>query len=160
MMSRISGVLLLVVTMTACEPRREDAVASRTPAQDEAARGLCIATELVRASDEEIDVIEAALPADIETNLQAQRTWQPQIAALQFAQVMYDHALLRRAAIAHVDSALNRARADSARHMETAARYTPVPPQPGSIEANVAQEYERRFARIRGDEDHRCNWDL
>ncbi len=150
----------MVLLVAACEPRQDQAAAARSPAQEEAARGLCIATELVRASDEEIDLIEASLPADIETNIQAQRTWQPQIAALQFAQVLYDHAMLRRAAVAHVDSALNRAPADSARHMQTATRYTPGPAEPGTLEANVAQEYERRYDRMRTDEDHRCNWDL
>jgi hypothetical protein len=155
-------VFTLLVLGTACEARQDDPTTERTPAAEEAARFSCIAAELVRVSDDEIDTIEATLPADIETSAEAQGLWRAQIAALQFAQVLYDHAILRNAALAHADSALNRAAsaADSARHMQTARRYSPAPPEPGTIEANVAVEYERRFGRLRADEDHRCNWDI
>jgi hypothetical protein len=161
-MSRAPGLFALLLLISACEAPREAAPPARSAERDEAARRACIAAELVRVSDEEIDVIEASLPADIETSTQAQGIWRAQLAALQFAQVLHDHAQLRHASLAHADSALNRAAssADSARHMATAARYAPRRPEQGTLEANVASEYERRFSRIRSDDDHRCNWDL
>jgi hypothetical protein len=161
-MSRASWLPALLLLATACDTPRQAPEASRTPAQEEAARGVCIAAELVRTSDEEIDVIEASLPADIETSAQAQTVWRPQLLALHFANVLHDHALLRHASLAHVDSAMNHRRtpADSTRHMQTAASFAPGAAEPGSLEANVAAEYERRYARIRADEDHRCNWDM
>lgn len=134
----------------------------RTAEQEEIARHACIAAELVTISDDEIDTIEATLPPDIETMPQGQGIWQAQIAALQFAQALYDHTLLRRAAMAHADTAVNHVStsADSARHMEISARYLPREPEPGRLEANVLNAYERRFAAIRADENHRCNWDI
>lgn len=156
------AVLTVLVSVAACEPQREEADPGRTPLQEEAARRACIAEELVRVADDEIDTIEASLPADIESSAQSQVVWQAQLSALQFAQVLRDHALLRRAALSHADSALNHSRSaqDSTRHMQTAESYASLQPEPNTLEANVANEYERRFARIRSDEDHRCNWDL
>jgi len=153
----VAGMAVLV----ACEPGAGAGVQGRTAQQEEIARRACIAAELVAISDEEIDTIEATLPPDIET-LPQQGIWQAQIAALQFAQALYDHTLLRRAAMAHADTAVNHATtsADSARHMDLAARYLPREPEPGRLEANVMSAYERRFAAIRADEDHRCNWDI
>jgi|GEM_PF-4367109 len=150
-----------LVALMACEPGPGARVEGRTAQQEEIARGACIANEMVAISDEEIDLIEATLPPDIETR-QDVGMWQTQIAALQFAQALYDHALLRRSAMAHVDSAANHSTtsADSARHMEIAARFLPRAPEPGRLEDNVLSAYERRFAAIRADEDHRCNWDI
>jgi hypothetical protein len=160
-MSKVLGLLIVVLVTAACEPRAE-VVAGRTAEQGDAARRACIAAELVRTSDEEIDLIEASLPADVETSPQVQAAYHAQLAALRFAQALYDHALLRHGALAHGDSALNHARgaADSTRHVETAAAYTVRPPELGTVEANAVGEYERRFARIRADPDHRCNWDI
>jgi hypothetical protein len=160
-MSKVLGLLILVLLTVACE-RGAEGVAGRTAEQEDAARRACIAAELVRASDEEIDLIEASLPADVETSPQAQAMYPAQISALQFAQALYDHALLRHSALAHADSALNHARgaADSTRHVESAAAFTVRPPEQGTVEANAVGEYERRFARIRADPDHRCNWDI
>jgi hypothetical protein len=155
------GLLIVLLAAVACEPRAEGTPA-RTAEQEEAARMACIAAELVRTADEQIDLIEASLPPDVETSPQVQAVYQAQISALQFAHAIHDHALLRHSALAHADSALNHASgaADSTRHVESATAFTTRPPEQGSIEANVAGEYERRFARVRADEDHRCNWDI
>jgi hypothetical protein len=160
-MSKSLGFLVVVLLAVACEPRSE-VTTGRTAEQQEVARRACIATELVRTSDEEIDLIEASLPAGVETSPEVQAMYQTQISALRFAQALYDHALLRHGALAHADSALNHARgaADSTRHVESAAAYSIRAPERGSIEANAIVEYERRFARISADGDHRCNWDI
>lgn len=131
--------------------------------REDAVRDACISRELYARAEENhatlaelhgiedpgIDPAEALPPG-------------PMRAAYAYAQVYRDHAELRRASFAHVDSALNHVRspADSTRHMQAAASLAPPRAEPGTIEGNVADAYARDHLSLREDADHRCNWDI
>ena len=156
-----AALILPLLLLAACERPARDAAPERTDAQVEAARRACIARELVAISEDEIEMLEATLGGGGEDPA-AQFTRQAQMAALEFARVLHQQASLRLGALAHADSAVNHAArsADSARHMQMASRYIVRPTERGTVEANALAEYERRFAQLLADEDHRCNWDV
>jgi hypothetical protein len=152
----IGLILLISLAAAACDrqPRRAASTADNAAAR-ESAREACISQELVTRAREGVVALEEFHADD--SPLAA--TSGP---ALVFARVLEEHAQLRLAAHAHADSALNHARtpADSARFMQAAQGYLPRRPEPGSLEENVAAAWMRDFARLRADDDHRCNWDF
>jgi hypothetical protein len=158
---RAAPALALTALLAAgCRPDAPGAEPQRTAAQHEAARRACVAAEMIALSEDEIETLQATLGDGADTGPAIPR--QAQRAALQFAQVVHQYALLRHSALAHVDSALNHAArsADSARHVAAAERFVPRPAELGTVEANARAEYERRFTRVLEDADHRCNWDV
>jgi hypothetical protein len=140
--------LFLLLGVVGCErsSRAEPAEARR-----EAARNACAAAELIARSHDNYQTLAA---------LAETGSVGPANAALEFTRVYANHAALRGAAFARVDSAANHARttADSIRYMEAAVSFLPGRPEPESMEANVVAAYNRDFVEIRDDGDHRCNW--
>jgi hypothetical protein len=154
--------LALLALLSACGPGRPDAEPARTPEQEEASRRACIAAELARAAEDEVETLEASLPEGEPEDPVERLSQRAKLAALEFGRAYQQHTQLRLGAEAAVDSALNHARtpADSARQMERRTRFATRPPAAGTVEANVRNAYDRRFQELRSDEDHRCNWDL
>ena len=115
-----------------------------------AARQACIAQELLNGGREELATVEATVGV----------SGPVANAATQFSRAFVQHAELRLAALAQLDSARNHSptEADSARHHQAAASVVLVPPEPGTVEANVYADYEREAATILADSDHPCNW--
>lgn len=111
-----------------------------------AERGACISTELSAKATSDLAML------DTMAVLGPVRAY-----ALAFQQ----HATLRATAFAYLDSAANYADnpADSARYAQTAERFVISAPGPGTLEANILAEYERRFATLRADLQHPCNWE-
>jgi hypothetical protein len=140
--------------IAACD-RGEPAAGADNPAAMEAARDACISAELLERARDGVEALEAFQREDAPP-------MGPAAAALQFAGILEQHAQLRHAASAYADSAINHARAaaDSVRYMQRAEAFLPRPPEPGSVEHNVASAWLRDYAAIRMDEDHRCNWDI
>jgi hypothetical protein len=151
---RSAPLLLTLVALSACEvgaPRGDSP--DRAPAKEAAARNACIAAALAERAHENVETLSAFFdPGQAGTPM----------AALQFAIVYADHAELRQAAAARVDSAVNHARTptDSTRYAQAALQFVPRPPEPESLEANVSTAYSRDFQTILANEDHPCNWDL
>jgi hypothetical protein len=81
---------------------------------------------------------------------------------LQFARVFQRHAEVRATAYALVDSAANHAAssADSSQYLQRAGGFAINYPREGTVEANVLNSYETKFAEIMLDNEHRCNWDI
>jgi hypothetical protein len=146
--------MVLVVALSACEATPPPP-AAQTETARAAARDACISRELNMRADESVVALE-------EFETEALSAIGPAQAALEFARALQQHAMLRHAATAHADSALNHARtpADSTRYMQAAESFLPRSPDPGTLEHNVVAAWLRDYATIRADEDHRCNWDF
>ncbi|HEV2130532.1 MAG TPA: hypothetical protein VGR27_05495 [Longimicrobiaceae bacterium] len=131
--------------------------------REDATRDACISRELYTRAEESYTTL-AELHGIEDPEVDPAEVLPPEAvrAAYTYAQVYHQHAELRRAAFAHVDSAFNHVRsaADSTRHIQAATNLAPRRPEAGTIEANVATAYARDHAAIRQDGDHRCNWDL
>jgi len=125
----------------------------------EAARRACIANQLSMDSDDELSTLQQST-GEVGGSVEARLPQSAATAALTFARAYNQHASLRTAAYAQVDSALNHSPtpADSARHASSAARFELMAPEPGSVEENVIRNYEQRFAAIYSDARHPCNW--
>jgi hypothetical protein len=153
--------LALVLGSAACERGPEEVPAEVQAARTEARRRACLSAELARAAEEDLQTLRetfdavGAGPAETLTRRAAQ-------AAAEYAEAYRQHALLRQVAAANADSALNQAAspADSLRYQQQADRFVISAPEPGTIEANVIADYERKLAALLADEDHPCNWDL
>jgi hypothetical protein len=156
---RILPLLPLLILLTACGEWGRKVPEEVATARKEATRRACIANQLSQNSDEEVTTLQRA------TGIAAPSAGQnvPQsaaTAALAFARAYNQHAQLRTAAYAQMDSALNYSptKADSARHASNAAKFELSAPEPGSVEANVIANYEQRFAVVYNDPRHPCNW--
>jgi hypothetical protein len=150
----ILSILLPAVLLGACDPRSVRAVDTEVAAaRAEIARNACIAAALTQRAHDNLETLQSFVGDGFDGT---------PAAALQFARAYAHHAELRQAVAARVDSAVNHARspADSARHADAAIRFIPAPPEPGTLEDNVATAYNRDFRTVRADEDHRCNWAL
>jgi hypothetical protein len=156
---RILPLFSLLILLTACGEWGRKVPEEVTAARKEATRRACIANQLSQKSDDEVKTLEQtaglAAPAVGQNVPQSAAA-----AALAFARAYNQHAQLRTAAYAQVDSALNYspAPADSARHAANAAKFELSAPEPGSVEANVIENYEQRFAAVYNDPRHPCNW--
>ena len=143
----LGGVLLL----GACGGEGASAVsAEAAEARAVAARQACIAEELLNNGRQELETVEATVGT----------SGPVANAATQFARAFVQHAELRLAALAQLDSARNHSPtpADSARHHQIAQRVVLVAPDAGTVEENVFADYDREAATLFVDSDHPCNW--
>lgn len=153
--------LVLALAAAACERGPEELPAEVQAARTGAQSRACLTAELARVAEEDLQTLQETFdaagdgPAATLTRRAAQ-------AATEYAQAYRQHAMLRQAAAASADSALNHAAssADSLRFQERADRFIISAPEPGTIEANVIADYERKLAAMVADQDHPCNWDL
>ncbi|HET7273949.1 MAG TPA: hypothetical protein VFI91_02150 [Longimicrobiaceae bacterium] len=156
----IISVLAMVAVLGACtdrdstEPPAEIAAARRT-----AARNACIATELLRKAEADLSVLRASA-GDSADPLDAAIA-QAMQASVAYSRAYAQHAQLRESAYSNIDSALNLAEtsADSIRYVEQANAISISAPDPGTVEANVLQAYNRNFARLAANPDLPCNWE-
>lgn len=151
--------LVLLVLLPACDRGPGETPPEVQAERRQAARQACIAHELVRRAQDQFQTLQASLP---QGDAGADAGWTAGRAATEYARAYLQHAELRAAAYAQVDSAVNASRrqADSLRHAQAAERFAIRMPEAGTLEANVLQAYERDFVEIRSDADHPCNWDL
>jgi hypothetical protein len=143
---RRSGCLLaLGLACAGCGEKKQDGGA--LAAKREAARSACISAQIARQAQDQAELL-------------GQTRVGPAAAAAAFADAFNEHAKLRNAAYAQLDSALNHASTpeDSARHARASASVQINAPEPNTVEANVIADYQRRFRAIAADEDHPCNW--
>jgi hypothetical protein len=144
---------LLLVLLAGCPGRGEPTDAERQTRR-EARRDACIAEALQDRAQRRL--------AALDTLLEDSRA-RGEVPALvsaphAFAQVYATHADLRAHETAYRDSAFSaRTREDSLRYESTAASFRVGAPTPGSLEANVRQDYARDFIRAREDPEHVCN---
>lgn len=142
--------LLLPALLSACD-RGPGESAERRASRIAAERNDCVAEELLIRARENLAAIDtlAAASGGAQGTLGA---------AHQYARAYHQLAQLRASAMAYTDSAMSAATAaDSARYMARAAAYVPRAPQPGTVEANVQNEWQRRFAELRSNPLHYCN---
>ena len=115
-----------------------------------AARQACVAEELLNTARSDLETIEATVGT----------VGPVASSASQFSRAWVQHAELRMAALAQLDSARNHSPTptDSARHQQAAEGVVLVPPTEGTVEANVFADYQRKATTILADSDHPCNW--
>ena len=150
-MRKTIPILLFLLSASCGEPEAEVPAEVRA-ARNTAARYSCAAQELAAEAAEDARILASTFGGGAAPNVGN--------AALSFARAFEQHALLRAAAYAQTDSALNHASTsrDSSRHEAAAARFEIRVPAPGSIEANVIRSYEQKLTAIVGDPDHPCSW--
>jgi hypothetical protein len=138
--------LLLGSTLVACADEPEGPTAEQLAARQSAAAQACVADRLYQRAAEELATLEQLAG---ESGLVA------------FQRAYEQHATLRRAYTAQVDTALNHSRSpeDSTAHAAAAERLRISAPDPESVEANVIRSYERNAAALLSDPDHPCNWE-
>jgi hypothetical protein len=159
---RKSWVVTLLLLSAGCDAGGTETVPAEVREQRaDAARGACIATELLRRADANLDVLEETLDATSDEPGIAAITRQAAISAFEFGRTYHQHAQLRAGRLAHLDSAYNHGQrsADSLRHVRAAEGFATRPPAPGTVEANVAESYQRDFATVYQNPDHPCNWE-
>lgn len=141
--------LLFSLLLPACERESEDPAPRE--ASRAAARDACVAEDLVIEAREKLAALQ---PPDGEGGEV------PGVpgAARAYARVYREYAEVQTARLALADStARARSPADSAHYARKAAAYSLSPPEPGTVEANVAQAYARDFNAIRANPAHFCN---
>lgn len=153
--------LLLLMPLAACDRSPEPVPPEIARVRQQSDRGACVATELLRRASDDVASLEETL-ASTSVGPAAEVTRRAGTAALSFARAYQQHAQLRAARYALLDSAYNHSprAADSARHVEAAQRLAIRQPEPQTVEANVVSSWERDFASLFGDPDHPCNWDF
>jgi hypothetical protein len=145
----VPALLLLVPTLAACGRESPEKRAARRDAR----RTACIADELALQAKERLAYRDTALARARGTPVEAISA-----ASYRFAFAMKLHADAALKTAAYQDSALAaRSREDSARYAGIAERARPLPPEPGSVEANVVQRYEEELAAAFGNPAHPCN---
>lgn len=155
-MRRFAGIVLVPLLLAACE--RGEVQPDVPPRVAEARRvatlDACLAQVLSERSRESLEALQEFQGEDSPMIGPAQ-------AAVAFARAYLQTAELHAAALARADSAMNHARspADSTRYIQSGEAFLPRPPEPGTLESNVAAAWMRDFAALRADEDHRCHWD-
>ena len=125
-------------------------------------RQACATGQLLSIANEDVLTLEdVAANASFEGPL-AEINRRASAAALEYARAYQQHAELRAAAHAALDSAVNHSatRADSARYVERAGSFTIRSPLAGSVEENVIRSYVENYTSLLGNPDHPCNWDL
>lgn len=154
------SLVLLLAPLAACERARDPVPPEVARVRTQSTRGACVATELLRRASDDVASLEETL-ARTSDDPASEVTRRAGTAALTFARAYQQHAELRAARYAHLDSAYNYSQraADSAQHLEAARRLAIRAPEPRTLEANVVSAYERDFTSLFGDPDHPCNWD-
>jgi hypothetical protein len=153
--------LVPLIALVGCDRSADREPPEVTQARERAARSACVAGEVLRRSADDVESLEALAVAG-DGNAAADLTRRAGAAALSFARAYHQHARLRAAGYAHVDSAYRHSArpADSLRHVRTAEQLAPRPAEVETIEANVTAAYDRDFTALLRDPDHPCNWDL
>lgn len=156
-----AGVVLLLALALGCTEERAEAP-ERRAAREMAYRQACIARDLERRSEEDVDLLEATLASADTGDALGSIVAQTTRVALDFSRAFHRHAELRANGSAYLDSAANHAAtaADSTRYVQRAQQFAIRAPQPGTIEANVLADYQEKLLAALNDENHRCNWDL
>ena len=156
---RTPALLCVFLLLTGCGVFGDREPDEQTATRQEAMRRACIANELSQKSDDELKTLQQTT-GEIGGAMGARLPQSAASAALAFARAYNQHAMLRTAAYAQVDSALNHSPTptDSTRHAENAAKFELAAAEPGTVEANVISNYEQRFAVIYNDPRHPCNW--
>lgn len=162
--SRLSVTFAMTVlagSIAACDRGGSDLPPEVARAREQAARRSCVAEEMLRRASSDVADLQDAVQGSSGETPGAELTRRAGSAALQFARAYQQHAELRAAGYAHVDSALSYSRraADSVQHLQMAQRLSIRSPEAETIEANVIAAYDRDFASLLDDADHPCNWD-
>lgn len=116
-----------------------------------AARNACVAEELAIRARENLASLDtlAAASGGVQGPMQAAYT---------YAQVYRNLAELRHSSMAYMDSAASaRTPADSARYVRRAEQFSVRAAEPGTVDANVADAWQRGFAEARRNPEHYCN---
>lgn len=149
---KCNGILALGILGTlvagglgACTPDESGPTEEQLRERRLAARQACAAERLLQQAEDELATLESLGVTE---------------GPVAFQRAFVQHARLRLAALAQLDSALNRAEstADSARYHDAFKRIQIRAPDPESVEANVFRSYEAKAAAILADADHPCNW--
>ena len=137
--------LLVLAPLAACADEDTGPSEEQLQARDMAAREACIAENLALRAADELQTLEQLMVAS---------------GPLAFQRAYTQHANLRRAAYAQLDSAFNHSATprDSAGHDEAARGFQIRAPEAGSVEESVIRSYESKFMVLFGDPDHPCNW--
>ncbi|HEU0012366.1 MAG TPA: hypothetical protein VFQ45_01710 [Longimicrobium sp.] len=148
----LAAALLLLTTLPACD-RGDGLTTTQRQTRRDAVLGACIAEELLVEARSRL--------ASLDTLLMQSTTADMLRAPHEFARVYATFADVRAHETAYVDSAYRAgSSADSARFTRQAASFRISTPPPGSVEANVAEQYARDFQRARGNAYHPCNVQL
>ncbi|HEX6924935.1 MAG TPA: hypothetical protein VF167_05875 [Longimicrobiaceae bacterium] len=141
------GILGILVAggLAACRPDDSGPTEEQLRARRLAASEACAAERLLQQAEDELATLESLGVT---------------AGPVAFQRAFVQHARLRLAALAQLDSALNHARSptDSARYHDAFKRIQIRAPDPESVEANVFRSYESKAAAILADADHPCNW--
>lgn len=152
---------ILAGSVAGCERGGPEPPAEVTRAREQAARRSCVAEEMLRRASSDVADVQDAVQGSGGDTPGAELTRRAGAAALQFARAYQQHAELRAAGYAHVDSALSYSRraADSVQHVQMAQQLSIRRPEAETIEANVIAAYDRDFTSLLNDADHPCNWE-
>ena len=140
----------LLALTAACEGGSGESP-ERREARVAAARNACVAEELTIRARENLANLDtlAAASGGIAAGMQA---------VYEYAAVYRNFAEMRSSALAYVDSAVSaRTPADSTRFAQKAAQFVVRPAEPGTLDGNVAEEWQRSFTRTRTNPAHYCN---
>lgn len=154
----LSAVALLALSGAAgCDGEPAPPPGEVVLAREQAERAACAADELLQRASDNAENLQEALAGTAEGGSMGAGT-----AALEFARAYLQHAQLRAAQLAHLDSAYDDSQraADSVRHLRVAQDLAARQPEPGTVEANVRASFDRNFRAVLQDPDHPCNWDL
>jgi hypothetical protein len=148
---RTAAVLLVLPALLAACGGDPGESPERREARVAAARSSCVAEELTIRARENLANLDtlAAASGGIGPGMQA---------IYQYASVYRDFAENRSSALAYVDSAASaRTPGDSARYAGKAAQFGVRRAEPGTLEGNVAEEWQRSFNTARANPAHYCN---
>ncbi len=145
-----AALLALPALLAACEGGSGESP-ERREARVAAARNACVAEELTIRARENLANLDTLAAAGGGAAV-AMR------AVYEFASVYRNFAENRSAALAYVDSAASaRTPADSTRYAGKAAQFVVRRGEPGTLDGNVAEEWQRSFATARANPAHYCN---
>jgi hypothetical protein len=145
-----AALLALPALLAACEGGPGESP-ERREARVAAARNACVAEELTIRARENLANLDtlAAASGGVAAAMQA---------VYEYASVYRNFAENRSSALAYVDSAVSaRTPADSTRYAQKAAQFVVRRGEPGTLDGNVAEEWQRSFTTARANPAHFCN---
>lgn len=148
---RTAAALLALPALLAACGGGSDESPQRREARVAAARNACVAEELTIRARENVANLDtlAAAGGGIAAGMRA---------VYEYAAVYRNFAEMRSSALAYVDSAMSSGTpADSTRYMQRATQFVVRPAEPGTLDGNVAEEWQRSFTSTRADPAHYCN---
>lgn len=148
---RTAAVLLALPALLAACGGDAGESPERREARVAAARNSCVAEELTIRARENLANLDtlAAASGGVAAGMRA---------VYEYATVYRGFAENRSSALALVDSATSaRTPADSTRYAQKAAQFVVRPAEPGTLEGNVAEEWQRSFNTARSNPAHFCN---